>query len=252
LIGKKIYYSIFEDNSWSLPTPISDENFPDSSPIIKFDRNDNAVVTWIRCNNSSINKSFPIEKIEETYDIFTSYWNKTSNQWSPVHSLSNNNKMDFGLSLNADNNGNIYAGWYTDDDSNSFTTSNRDVIIRSWDGNAWSDSMTVANDRNIISHPIISNFYDGLYVFWVEFNNDLVNSEQILCYSELNGESWSIPKILTHVNGNIINPSLVSLNNIPHIIWAENGKGFDDQIMISSFESGWSVPTKLLSYSGTT
>ena len=94
----QLLYSLWDRNSWSEPSKVIDSDENKESPSIKFDLNDNSLITWVG-------------RTENKTRLYFSCWNKTTNEWSTPEIVHEDAFFIFNPSINVDLNNTAVIVW---------------------------------------------------------------------------------------------------------------------------------------------
>lgn len=242
--GFEIYYSAWDGGSWSIPSPVTDNNLPEFSPNVKFDKNGNAIAVWTLFNNTSISANTFIFSVLGDAEIEYSVLNKTTGLWCTPKALTHNSVFEDYLTLSTDENDNVVATWGVDKDNNLTTNSDRDIYYSIWNGSDWIEPKVIAENVRVDAKPALAySETNGVCVWSADTDgNSTTVDDRELSYSVWNGGLWSNPELLTNDNSEDTKPRLQfdTSNNII-LVWVKQNET-NDRIYISKFENVWSSP----------
>lgn len=248
--GFGIYYSIWNGSSWSMPSPITDNNMPEFKPIVEFDANGNAIAIWQIYKNSSLTAdTSPFDVLNEV-ELGYSMWNHTTSAWTPPGFITNNDVYEDLHFLSADENGNIIAAWIADSDNNITTISDRSIYYSIWNGSKWSTPSVAVADVPIDLKPKAAYNGDNAILVWVQDmdNNASSKEDREIFYATMD-DGW-IPHRVTNDALEDCSPSIrytPSDMDSVMLLWTkkniplENGNDTVDKIHSSTLSNGnWS------------
>ncbi len=221
------------DTAWSINPSIEVENNEIYLVWQDYNDTDNAGVDW---------------------DIFYRQ-NVTGTSWDALQILSEpvqGQDFNTGGSREPDievENGMIYVVWYDDNNTNSAGT-DEDIFLRmNLNGQSWAPSQIISepvagNDNNVGRSycPSIAVENDNIYIVW--YDNDNTNGaggDYDIFYRNYNGNSWSVPDIISEPvagknfnTGNSQNATIAVENGRLYMVWHDrnntNGAASDPDI----------------------
>ena len=242
--GFEIYYSTWDSGSWSIPSPVTDNYMPEFNPIVKFDKDSNAIAVWTLFNNTSISANTPIFSVLGDAELEYSILNKTTGLWSTPKALTHNSVFEIYTTLSTDANGNVADTWVVDKDNNMTTDSDRDIYYSIWNGSEWTESKIIAENVRIDAKPALAySQTKGVCVWSADTdNNSTTIEDRELSYSVWNGSQWSKPELLTSDSSEDTKPRIqFDKSNDIVLAWIKQNKT-EDKIYISKFKNNWLSP----------
>lgn len=246
---KEIFYS-FWNGSWTLPAPLTENEWKDSKPYPVF-KGDTPSVIWVQAKNVTVNTSFFNEtsNMTEYIDINISkdlvmFSEFRNNLWTTPQNISTE---DFSISdtvLSEDVNGNLIAAWRGyNNGSDDIKYTVRDAASKIWSMQKklvndsmvnWKLSMDASTNRSFFvwlkhNSTIVSdssgmrleNTYDDVYYSVLDIKPDLAISADDIKFSS----DFRINDTI-HVNFTVINEGVLGSGSF--MIKAYNGTPVDE------------------------
>ena len=267
----EILYSTFDDNSWSIPIAISDQNpwnGTSEQPSIAIDSKDNLHIVW------SDDSPDPTWNTVGEYEILYRFYNDTSNAWSPIICISDDgswwNTGDSKLPFIAiDNNDDLHVTWhdYTGGQPWGGGFADSEILYINQINGVWGSVFPVSDD-NTNFNTDLSEFAaitvdsnDNLHIVWQDDQDNLTSwlvDREILYRNFTIGVGWGSIIGLSGVGLNSWNndtsefPIIATDPNTDtlHIVWVDDTNGIwgtDIEIFYSNSTNGmtWSNATAL-------
>lgn len=192
-----LMYSIYENDEWSIPKPVADDNTADFQPSIYPDGNGGAHIIWQNATKLFDN-TVTLEEMSTNIDLQYTHFNGTSFDNSAAVTTNNNDmEMMHKVVSNGDD---ISVVWVQNSENDTFGLTGTNSVFRKecTNGN-WSDIETVDSDLQVISN--IDTSYDG--------------TKNIIAYTTKTGEDKSTVNDLEifYYNGNRVKQ--LTDDNIP-------------------------------------
>jgi len=204
-------------------------------PQIVFDSNGNAVCVFIQTDNT-INENSDYIDVAEAVEIAYCIWDKDSETWSNINTITTNNKIDTSPILASNDNGDVILVWVSDNDcdENNITINDRSIYASFWDGNSWSNPETLASNEPIVSTPKVAlkdgtSFKKGdlqaLCTFSMDGDNNIeTTNDQNVYYIDIdqNTRDYTIHQFTTDSYQDISPSAVYGLDGNPYIVWLKN------------------------------
>lgn len=192
-----LMYSIYENDEWSIPKPVADDNTADFQPSIYPDGNGGAHIIWQNATKLFDN-TVTLEEMSTNIDLQYTHFNGTSFDNSAAVTTNNNDmEMMHKVVSNGDD---ISVVWVQNSENDTFGLTGTNSVFRKecTNGN-WNDIETVDSDLQVISS--IDTSYDG--------------TKNIIAYTTKTGEDKSTVNDLEifYYNGNRVKQ--LTDDNIP-------------------------------------
>lgn len=192
-----LMYSIYENDEWSIPKPVADDNTADFQPSIYPDGNGGAHIIWQNATKLFDN-TVTLEEMSTNIDLHYTHFNGTSFDNSAAVTTNNSDmEMMHKVVSNGDD---ISVVWVQNSENDTFGLTGTNSVFRKecTNGN-WSDIETVDSDLQVISN--IDTSYDG--------------TKNIIAYTTKTGEDKSTVNDLEifYYNGNRVKQ--LTDDNIP-------------------------------------
>lgn len=192
-----LMYSIYENDEWSIPKAVADDNTADFQPSIYPDGNGGAHIIWQNATKLFDN-TVTLEEMSTNIDLQYTHFNGTSFDNSAAITTNNNDmEMMHKVVSNGDD---ISVVWVQNSENDTFGLTGTNSVFRKecTNGN-WSDIETVDSDLQVISS--IDTSYDG--------------TKNIIAYTTKTGEDKSTVNDLEifYYNGNRVKQ--LTDDNIP-------------------------------------
>jgi Ca2+-binding RTX toxin-like protein/protocatechuate 3,4-dioxygenase beta subunit len=203
--GLKIASTDNTTGQGGLPATINGtEEFVNTDLAIAFDGNSTGLAVWSSQDLSSVDSSTTQSQLQqissEGGDLFFSVYNATTGVWSAATSLFALAGTDTNVSLGKDNNGNIIAAWFHDNNQNDAT-----LYSAIWNAGtkSWTTPVSLATASSS-GKPTISVLGNKPIILWTEDRGVGVSDiNQSLKYSLFDGTTWSLP---VDFNNNAVAP----------------------------------------------
>ena len=195
-------------------------------PQITYDRNGNLVCVLIQTDSSISENSEAMDAFNAT-EIAYSIFDKNSETWSSIVTLTSNNRMDVSPVLTSNENGDVVLIWCSDNDNDHTTIDDRSISATFWDGNSWSDTINLANNKPIVSTPkvVIKNDNNAICVFAMDGDNNISTAkDQNIFYITFNSggsgdtEQFTYDDLYQHTSPSVI----YGKDGNSYIIWLKN------------------------------
>ncbi len=144
-----LMYSVFENDEWSIPKAVSDDNTADFQPSIYPDGNGGAHIIWQNATKLFDN-TVTLEEMSSNIDLQYTHFNGSSFE-NTTAITSNNSNMEMMHKV-VSNGDNISVVWVQNSENDNFGLTGTNSVFRkeSTNGN-WSDIETVDSDLQVIS-----------------------------------------------------------------------------------------------------
>lgn len=109
--SREIYYSFWDGASWSLPAPLTADNVADIAPKVSWLSERKALVVWNR-TRSLVSSTDDFSTLEIAYAVYDTI----TGQWSPTTYLTDNDSLDFGITLSRNSSGGALAAWISSEE----------------------------------------------------------------------------------------------------------------------------------------
>ena len=228
-----IYYTTFDNLSWSEPVLISKEILgqerSDGVPSLAESKNDvNKLIVWTR--NKEIN-SLDRKGLEIYYVTIN------SNNISLPKPITNNNESDLMVRTCFFNNDDALAIWINDKDSDSQTADDSEIKYSIYKNSIWSTTKNLTQNALQEKDVTLDCFKNGIVVAaWVQI--ETVNN--VLKYSLLSAlfnpisNTWEKPELICQSDHFIESPIIRVSGEIATIIWRGYYKNINGDILFSS------------------
>ncbi len=152
-----LMYSIFDNNEWSAPQPVADNDTADFQPSIYPDGHGGAHIIWQNATKLFDN-TVTLEEMSTNIDLNYTHFNGTSFDNS-VAITTNNNDMEMMHKV-VSNGDDISVVWVQNSENDTFgLTGTNSVFRKEYTNGKWRDIETVDSDLQVISS--IDTSYDG-------------------------------------------------------------------------------------------
>lgn len=227
--GMEIQYTKWKksgkmDESKTIPATNDDRLQMD--PQIAFDKNGNLICVFIQTDNSISEYSDAMDAFDAT-EIAYCILDKNSETWSNIVTLTSNNRMDVSPVLTSNENGDVVLIWCSDNDNDHTTIGDRSVYATFWNGNSWSDTINLVNNKPVVSTPriTIKNDNNAICVFAMDGDNNIGTAkDQNIFYITFDSggsgytEQFTYDDLYQHTS-----PSVVyGKDGNSYIIWLKN------------------------------
>lgn len=119
----EIYYSEWDGSSWSVPAPLTNDSVRDGQPSLTASpAQEELLAVWSRGGSNS--------------DIYAARWD--GSEWSAPAPVAAGNTRDTLARAAYDSTGVATVAWVRDGDGDSSTDDDRQLMVASWNGSAWS------------------------------------------------------------------------------------------------------------------
>ncbi|MFX1375331.1 MAG: NosD domain-containing protein [Promethearchaeota archaeon] len=217
LSTQEIVYSIWNGTNWSVPQPITNDSYANGRVVVSAGKNGEILAVWVGDADSNFTTT-------EDMELYYSKWNGYS--WNMKESLTQNNYMDYSVSLTHDSEGNSMVCWICDTDNNRTTNNDRQLLYARWDGYSWSQAGQIINSEENKETPSITfDLNDNALITWVGGDENTTR----LYYSSWDKTTgdWSVPEIVHEDSFFIYYPAInIDPNNTAVIVW----RGFEDDV----------------------
>lgn len=144
-----LMYSVYENEAWSTPQPISDDGTVDFEPSICSDGNGGVHIVW-QNGNSVFDDDVTIEEMAENTDLQYIHWNGTS--FDNSSRITNNNSSLEMMHKIVSNGTDISIVWAQNSVNDTFGMSGTNSIHRrTYSNGNWQNIENIANGLDIIS-----------------------------------------------------------------------------------------------------
>ena len=206
--------------------PATNDDRLQMDPQIAFDRNGNLVCVFIQTDNSISEYSDAMDAFDAT-EIAYCILDKNSETWSNIVTLTSNNRMDVSPVLTSNENGDVVLIWCSDNDNDHTTIGDRSIYATFWNGNSWSDTINLVNNKPVVSTPrvAIKNDNNAICVFTMDGDNNIGTAkDQNIFYitfdSEGSGdtEQYTYDDLYQHTSPSVVYGKCGN----SYIIWLKN------------------------------
>ncbi|MFW9896606.1 MAG: CARDB domain-containing protein [Candidatus Thorarchaeota archaeon] len=212
---QEIAYSIWDGSSWSTPELITNDDSANGRAVVSASPSGEVIAAWVGDPDYNFTTTTDME-------IFYSTWNGGS--WTPKTALTNNDNMDYDISLAHDSEGNAILSWIRDVDGNRSTTDDIEIRFTQREQDSWTDSGLVhISEEDKESPSIVFDHNDNALITWVGRTDNMSR----LYFATLDKVSgvWSEPEIVHEEPFFIYTPAInVDPDNNAVIVW----RGFED------------------------
>ncbi|GIV83459.1 MAG: hypothetical protein KatS3mg052_0466 [Candidatus Roseilinea sp.] len=155
--SREIYYSVWNGSAWSAPAAVTSDAVSDLAPQVTWLNDQHALAVWNRARDILSESLRDIRKIEVAYAVYDSL----ADRWSPVQYLTNDNHLDYSLTLSSNGQGRALAAWVSLEDNaaalevaffNAQGTPQRQEIILRNDHNLFGLSSAFSNQEAVIAY----------------------------------------------------------------------------------------------------
>jgi len=223
--GMEVQYTIWERNEdmeEPQPIPGTNDDKLQMDPKISFDKDGDVVCVFIQ-TDSSISETSYITDVCNATEVAYSVWNKTSETWSSIYTITNNNRMDMSPVIASNSNGDIVLVWTEDRDNDHTTINDRNIYSSFWDGNGWSEIQTVVENQPLVSTPQVAINEDKsetICVFTMDGDNNLSTpNDQNIFYTAFS-QGISGKNIVQFTE------DYVYQNTAPSVVYGEDGNAY--------------------------
>lgn len=236
--GMELQYTIWEKDVGMNPPsviPATDDDKLQMDPKIAFDGNGNVVCVFVQ-TDSTVNENTSFSNAAKATEIAYCIWDKNTETWSSINTITNNNRMDTEPVLASNNNGDIMLVWTSDADCDVTdpTFGDRSIYASFWNGDSWSTPVTLASNKQFVTTPNIalkdgtsfgSGDLQGIAVFTMDTdNNPQTTNDQNVYYMNIAQANFdnTIYQFTTDSYQDT-SPSVVyGFDGNPYIIWLKN------------------------------
>jgi len=234
--GMELQYTIWEKNvGMDNPTAISytDDDSLQMDPQVAFDKNGNAVCVFVQTDSSVTQNTGYVEAAQKS-EIAYCVWDKDSETWSNINTITNNNRMDVQPILGTNDNGEIILMWTSDADCDypDITLADRSIYYCYWDGGSWSTPEILTSNKQIVTTPQVAlkdgTSYGNLVALCTfsmdEDNNPTTTSDQNVYYMFIDQNSIdnTIYQLTTDSYQDSSPSAVYGYNGNPYIVWLKN------------------------------
>ena len=241
--GMELRYTICEktddgvEMNQPIAIPATDDNKLQMDPQIAFDQNNNLMCVFVQ-TDSSINQNSEYIDAAEASEIAYCVWDKNSETWSGINTITSNSRMDACPVLASNEDGDIMLVWSSDVDYDAVnnepepTIGDRSMYVSFWDGTSWSTPDTLASNQPIVTTPQIAlkdgttignNNLQGLCVFSMDGDNDIETTEdQNVYYININqgAKDYTINQLTTDSYQDLSPSAVYGEDGNPYVIWS--------------------------------
>lgn len=155
--SREIYYSVWNGAAWSAPAAVTSDSVSDLAPQVTWLNDQYALAVWNRAHDILSESLRDIRKIEVAYAVYDSL----ADRWSSVQYLTNDNHLDYSLTLSSNGQGQALAAWVSLEDNaaalevaffNAQGNPQRQEIILSHDHNLFGLSSAFSNQKAVIAY----------------------------------------------------------------------------------------------------
>ncbi|MCT4566009.1 MAG: S-layer homology domain-containing protein [Maledivibacter sp.] len=239
-----VVYSIFDEENWSEPIQINNDNTADFNADLAMTSRGGAAV-W-QNTSKELDDTATIKDFMANTEIKASTFEVPSkseaNQWNNTIALTDDLYYDGVPSISFDGSrGMVVWSKYKKDDLSSLNTiadilnadpKYIDIMFSKWDGNQWSEPQTVISNEGSLSKGSLA--YDGyraIYAYEADKDLDFITSIDkeinIITYDDTGEEAkgqWSEPISITSNGVSDTNPRVIYYENKPVLFWNQDGK----------------------------
>jgi hypothetical protein len=188
---------------------VTDNAFQDQRPSLAVGSDDVAHLAW---QSSAAG----------VYDIFTSRYE--GGGWSPPSNVSETGFYSVDPDVAADGAGNVYVAWA--DEMGGLD--HFQILCRRWDGSAWLPwtYVSLPSATRAIYPTLAADDAGNLYAVWVDYRDDLWNSEAYFCHSTDYGATWLEDENVSQTTTDSYFPDVAAqAGGYAHIVWADVSPG---------------------------
>jgi hypothetical protein len=229
----EIFYSFWDDSTWSHPLNISNTSTPSTYPLVIIDSSNRIHIFWGEDLRAS-----PDHLPEEGTDIFYSFGD--GKQFSLPVSLCH---MDSIWSVNAE----LMTAGITSQDKiyiyfHWFGHDLRDKYIW-WDGSKWSDTLTTPYKGSIYPSLVVDN-NDRIHLSYIGADPHASSGTNDVLYGAFRGDTWTEPVLVHRSDGwdpmSFETQIAVDKNGKIYVVWCEDYDGdyCAEQILYASSTDG--------------
>ncbi|MBY9006099.1 MAG: right-handed parallel beta-helix repeat-containing protein [Candidatus Lokiarchaeota archaeon] len=213
---QEIAYSIWDGTLWTPVQLITDDSYSNGRVVVSSDSNDNFIAAWVGDPDNNLTTTDDME-------IFYSTWN--GNNWISKESLTDNNNMDYSLSIAHNSEGIIILSWLRDIDGNRTTTKDIELRYTLWDNGNWIDSSEVTTLNEEKESPSVTfDKNDNALITWIGRGENA--SRVYFAILDKQTNIWSKPEIVYEDPFLVYNPIInVDSDNNAVITW----RGFEEE-----------------------
>lgn len=148
--SREIYYSVWNGNTWSTPAAVTSDEVFDLAPQVAWLDGQRALAVWNRARGLLSESLSDIHNIEVAYAVYDA----SANRWSPVQYLTNDNHLDYSLTLSSNGQGRALAAWVSLEDNAAAL----EVAFFDAQGNLQRQETILSNDYSIFG---LSSAFSG-------------------------------------------------------------------------------------------
>ena len=206
---QKIYYSSFDQNTWSQQLSLRDRGSSHGPAMAAYQ-----------------NKLFMVWKgMDDDPKIYFSTYER--NAWSPQLLTSGDRGTSHGPALTVFQN-KLFMVWKGKDNDPK-------MYYSTFDGNTWSPQQLIARDRGTSHKPALAVYQNKLFMVWKGKATD-----PKIYFCTFDGNSWTPQQLISDDSGTSHGPALAVYQNKLYMVY--KGKEDDPKIFFSIFEGNtWST-----------
>lgn len=201
-----LMYSVYENEAWSTPQPISDDGTVDFEPSICTDGNGGVHIIW-QNGNSVFDDDVTIEEMAENTDLQYIHWNGTS--FDNSSRITNNNSSLEMLHKIVSNGTDISIVWAQNSVNDTFGMSGTNSIHRrTYSNGNWQNIENIANGLDVISSLDTGyNSSNNIIAYTTKTGNDTTTVDDLELFYYSNSTSVQL------TNDSLVDYSLSLIGN---------------------------------------